>query len=182
MKKNILLNEIVFIFFWICIKSENNITENVKLIDTKNETSNENINNNESISEILIKNENINNNMTNINQSKIFEKEDENKIKELNDDIDINKVDFAEHIIIVNTHEDQLVESIFYFLSFVLIIYIILFLYKFYKCYCENTIKEFGEENGMKNPQNDPELQRISTTDDETIVENNKNIKEEEDE
>ena len=116
--------------------------------------------------------------MTNINQSKIFEKKDENKIKELNDDIDINKVDFAEHIIIVNTHEDQLVESIFYFLSFVLIIYIILFLYKFYKCYCENTIKEFGEENGMKNPQNEPELKRISTTDDETIVENNKNEKE----
>jgi len=183
MKKNLILNAIVFIFFWIGIKSENNITENIKLINKQDEKGNENIKNNESISEILIKNENINNSMNNINQSKIFEKEDKNTIKELNDDdIDINKIDFAEHIIIINKHEDQLVESIFYFLSFVLIIYIILFLYKFYKCYCENTIKEFGEDNGMKNPQNDPELQRISTTDDENIVDNNKNIKEEEDE
>ena len=36
--------------------------------------------------------------------------------------IDINKIDYVENIIIVNTHEDQLVESIFYFLSFILII------------------------------------------------------------
>ena len=183
MKKNLILNAIVFIFFLIGIKSENNITENDKLINSQIEKSNENKNNNESLSEILIKNENINNSISNINQSGIFEKKDKNVIKELNDDdIDINKIDFAEHIIIINKHEDQLVESIFYFLSFVLIIYIILFLYKFYKCYCENTIKEFGEDNGMKNPQNDPELQRISTTDDENIVDNNKNIKEEEDE
>ena len=185
MKKNLILNAIVFILFWICIKSENNntnITENDKLINEQIEKSNENKNNNESISEIIIKKENINNGLSNINQSRIFEKEDKNTTKEFNDDIDINKIDFAEHIIIINKHEDQLVESIFYFLSFVLIIYIILFLYKFYKCYCENTIKEFGEDNGMKNPQNDPELQRISTTDDENIVDNNKNIKEEEDE
>ena len=99
----------------------------------------------------------------------------------IDDDLDINEIDYAEHIIIINTHEDQLVESIFYFLSFVLIIYIILFLYKFYKCYCENTIKDFTDDNGMKNPQNDPELQRISTTDDENIIiDNDKNIKDDE--
>ena len=98
------------------------------------------------------------------------------EILELNDDIDdidINKVDYVEHIIIVNKHEDQLVENIFYFLFFVLIIYIILFLYKFYKCYCENATKEFEDDNEMKNPQNDPELQRLSTSDDEY----NKNFK-----
>ena len=33
----------------------------------------------------------------------------------------------------------------------------------------------------MKNPQNDPELQRISTTDDENIIiDNDKNIKDDE--
>ena len=96
-------------------------------------------------------------------------------------DIDISKIDYVEHIIIQNTHEDQLIESIFYFLSFVLIIYIILFLYKFYKCYCENTIKEFGEENGMRNPNNDPELQRISTTDDENIIFDKKEKEKDED-
>ena len=66
-------------------------------------------------------------------------------------------------------------------MSFVLIIYIILFLYKFYKCYSENTIKEFGEENGMRNPNNDPELQRISTTDDENIIFDKKEKEKDED-
>ena len=70
--------------------------------------------------------------------------------------------DEVQNIIIQNTHEDQLAESLFYFLCFVLIIFIILFLYKFYKCYCQNTIKDFGEEGTMRNPNNDPELQRIS--------------------
>ena len=162
-----------------CVKSEINITEHNKLITTKIEKINENKNDNESFSEKLIKDEYTNNSKANYNLTKIMEKKDKNKTKELYDDIDINMVDYAEHIIIINTHEDQLVESIFYFLTFVLIIYIILFLYKFYKCYCENTIKEFGEDNGMKNPQNDPELQRISTTDDENIIDSSKNMKEE---
>ena len=54
MKKNLILNAIVFILFWIWIKSENNITENDKLINSHIEKSNENKNNNESLSEILI--------------------------------------------------------------------------------------------------------------------------------
>ena len=43
---------------------------------------------------------------------------------------------------------------------------------KFYKCYCQNTIKEFGfgEEGNITNPNNDPELQRISTHDEENIM------------
>ena len=131
----------IFSFFIIIVISEKN--EKIK-------TEIANIKKNISIAEIF--NTNITNNLID------------------DGDIDISKIDYVEHIIIQNTHEDQLIESIFYFLSFVLIIYIILFLYKFYKCYCENTIKEFGEENGMRNPNNDPELQRISTTDDENII------------
>ena len=91
----------------------------------------------------------------------------------INDD-DIDKMeDEVQNIIIQNTHEDQLAESLFYFLCFVLIIFIILFLYKFYKCYCQNTIKDFGEEGTIRNPNNDPELQRISTHDDENIMDIN---------
>ena len=98
-----------------------------------------------------------------------------NNIGEIDDDLDINEIDNVKHIIIVNTHEDQLVENIFYFLLFILIIYIILFLYKFYKCFCENSIKDFEEDNEIRNPQYDPELQRLSTTDDEYIINNNIN-------
>ena len=91
----------------------------------------------------------------------------------INDD-DIDKMEGeVQNIIIQNTHEDQLAESLFYFLCFVLIIFIILFLYKFYKCYCQNTIKDFGEEGTIRNPNNDPELQRISTHDDENIMDVN---------
>ena len=152
MAKNILLDVIIIISFVIYIKNENNITEQIDKDKNKEQK-------NISLTEIKL----------------------ENSISIINDDLDINEIDYAEHIIIINTHEDQLVESIFYFLSFVLIIYIILFLYKFYKCYCENTIKDFTDDNGMKNPQNDPELQRISTTDDENIIiDNDKNIKDDE--
>ena len=151
MAKNILLDVIIMISFVIYIKNENNIT---KQIDKDKNKEQKNI----SLTEIKLEN-----------------------ISIIDDDLNINEIDYAEHIIIINTHEDQLVESIFYFLSFVLIIYIILFLYKFYKCYCENTIKDFTDDNGMKNPQNDPELQRISTTDDENIIiDNDKNIKDDE--
>ena len=152
MAKNILLDVIIIISFVIYIKNENNVTEQIDKDKNKEQK-------NISLTEIKL----------------------ENSISIIDDDLDINEIDYAEHIIIVNTHEDQLVESIFYFLSFVLIIYIILFLYKFYKCYCENTIKDFTDDNGMKNPQNDPELQRISTTDDENIIiDNDKNIKDDE--
>ena len=151
MAKNILLDVIIIISFVIYIKNENNITEQIDKDKNKEQK-------NISLTEIKLENKSI-----------------------IDDDLDINEIDYAEHIIIINTHEDQLVESIFYFLSFVLIIYIILFLYKFYKCYCENTIKDFTDDNGMKNPQNDPELQRISTTDDENIIiDNDKNIKDDE--
>ena len=151
MAKNILLDVIIIISFVIYIKNENNVTEQIDKDKNKEQK-------NISLSEIKLEN-----------------------ISIIDDDLDINEIDYAEHIIIINTHEDQLVESIFYFLSFVLIIYIILFLYKFYKCYCENTIKDFTDDNGMKNPQNDPELQRISTTDDENIIiDNDKNIKDDE--
>ena len=44
-------------------------------------------------------------------------------------------------------------------------------MYKFYKCYCESTIKDFGEEGTIQNPNNDPELQRISTHDEDNIME-----------
>ena len=88
------------------------------------------------------------------------------------EDDNLTKLEEVENIVIQNTHEDQLAESIFYLLSFVLVIFIILFLYKFYKCYCENTIKEFGEEGTtIKNISNDPELQRISTSDEDNIIE-----------
>ena len=142
----------IFSFFIIIVISEKN--EKIK-------TEIANIKKNISIAEIF--NTNITNNLID------------------DGDIDISKIDYVEHIIIQNTHEDQLIESIFYFLSFVLIIYIILFLYKFYKCYCENTIKEFGEENGMRNPNNDSELQRISTTDDENIIFDKKEKEKDED-
>ncbi len=151
MAKNILLDVIIIISFVIYIKNENNVTEQIDKDKNKEQK-------NISLTEIKLEN-----------------------ISIIDDDLNINEIDYAEHIIIINTHEDQLVESIFYFLSFVLIIYIILFLYKFYKCYCENTIKDFTDDNGMKNPQNDPELQRISTTDDENIIiDNDKNIKDDE--
>ena len=100
-----------------------------------------------------------------------FNKTNNSKTNEnITDDDNLNKLEEVENIIIQNTHEDQLAESLFYFLSFVLIIFIILFLYKFYKCYCENTIKEFGEEGISKAPNNDPELQRISTHDEDNII------------
>ena len=100
-----------------------------------------------------------------------FSKSNNSKTNEnITDDDNLNKLEEVENIIIQNTHEDQLAESIFYFLSFVLIIFIILFLYKFYKCYCENTVKEFGEEGISKAPNNDPELQRISTHDEDNII------------
>ena len=166
MPKNILLYITMIFSFTYLIKGENE--NNLTQIDNNKNNDNKNI----SLTNIIFEEENINNTKKIVNIS---------EIKEWDDDIDIDKVDYAEHIIIVNTHEDQLVESIFYFLSFVMIIYIILFLYKFYKCYCENTIKELSEDNGMKNPQNDPELQRISTTDDENIIEEDKNMKEDED-
>ena len=151
MAKNILLDVIIIISFVIYIKNENNITEQIDKDKNKEQK-------NISLTEIKLEN-----------------------ISIIDDDLDINEIDYAEHIIIINTHEDQLVESIFYFLSFVLIIYIILFLYKFYKCYCENTIKDFEDDNEMKNIQYDPELQRISTTDDENIIiDNDKNIKDDE--
>ena len=76
------------------------------------------------------------------NENNITEQIDKDKNKEQKNisltEININEIDYAEHIIIINTHEDQLVESIFYFLSFVLIIYIILFLYKMIK---QNMVK-----------------------------------------
>ena len=104
--------------------------------------------------------------MTNASFAQANETKNENIIGKDN----ITKVDEIENIIIQNTHEDQLAESIFYFLTFVLIIFIILFLYKFYKCYCEGTIKDFGEEGTIQNPNNDPELQRISTHDEDNIM------------
>ena len=102
-----------------------------------------------------------------------FSKSKDSKINiSIIDDDNVTKLEEVENIIIQNTHEDQLAESIFYLLSFVLVIFIILFLYKFYKCYCQNTIKEFGEEGTtIKNPSNDPELQRISTSDEDNIME-----------
>ena len=115
-------------------------------------------------------------NFTVYDKNKILEliknpKENSTKLNENITDDDMNKMDDIKNIIIQNTHEDQLAESLFYFLCFVLIIFIILFLYKFYKCYCQNTIKEFGEEGTtIRNPNNDPELQRISTHDDDNII------------
>ena len=109
--------------------------------------------------------------MTNASFSQANETKNENIIGKDN----ITKVDEIENIIIQNTHEDQLAESIFYFLTFVLIIFIILFLYKFYKCYCEGTIKDFGEEGTIQNPNNDPELQRISTHDEDNIMDMDEN-------
>ena len=102
-----------------------------------------------------------------------FSKSNDSKINiNIIDNDNITKLEEVENIVIQNTHEDQLAESIFYLLSFVLVIFIILFLYKFYKCYCQNTIKEFGEEGTtIKNPSNDPELQRISTSDEDNIME-----------
>ena len=165
-----LLNEIIFMIFLFYIKSENNITTRDKFFNV-NISINE-INNN------IIYNKSINN--ENDSDKSINKKLGQINNKSLIDDLDINEIDYAEHIVIINKHEDKLVEKIFYFLSFVLVIYIILFLYKFYKCFCENTNKDFNEENGMKYPQNDPELKRISSTDDENIFDNNKIIKDEE--
>ena len=87
------------------------------------------------------------------------------------EDDDKNIVQEVQNIVIQNTHEDQLAESLFFSLCFVLIIFIILFLYKFYKCYCQNNIKEFGEKgNTIRNPNNIPKLQSISSYDDENIM------------
>ena len=108
MAKNILLDVIIIISFVIYIKNENNITEQIDKDKNKEQK-------NISLTEIKLEN-----------------------ISIIDDDLDINEIDYAEHIIIINTHEDQLVESIFYFLSFVLIIYIILFLYKMIK---QNMVK-----------------------------------------
>ena len=160
-----------------------NITKNNKnnSIDKNNNISNVsnvslniivNLNNNSVVSSEPNKNMNI----TVYDKNKILEiitnsKENNTKLNDNIIDDDINKMDDIKNIIIQNTHEDQLAESLFYFLCFILIIFIILFLYKFYKCYCQNTIKEFGEEGTtISNPNNDPELQRISTHDDDNII------------
>ena len=109
-----------------------------------------------------------------MNSPKKSDNKNNNETQTIIKDDDIDKIeDEVQNIIIQNTHEDQLAESLFYFLCFVLIIFIILFLYKFYKCYCQNTIKDFGEEGTIRNPNNDPELQRISTHDDENIMDVN---------
>ena len=109
-----------------------------------------------------------------MNSPKQSENKNNSETQTIIKDDDIDKIeDEVQNIIIQNTHEDQLAESLFYFLCFVLIIFIILFLYKFYKCYCQNTIKDFGEEGTIRNPNNDPELQRISTHDDENIMDVN---------
>ncbi len=175
-------------------QSDNIITDlNIITLEDKKINKNININNKEnSISNIS----NIPLNVLNINKDNIPSSEpnkninitvyDKNKILEiitnpqqnnsrlnenLIEDDDKNVIQEVQNIVIQNTHEDQLAESLFYFLCFVLIIFIILFLYKFYKCYCQNTIKEFGEEGTtIRNPNNDPELQRISTHDDENIM------------
>jgi len=109
-----------------------------------------------------------------VNSPKKSEYKNNSETQTIIKDEDIDQMeDEVQNIIIQNTHEDQLAESLFYFLCFVLIIFIILFLYKFYKCYCQNTIKDFGEEGTIRNPNNDPELQRISTHDDENIMDVN---------
>ena len=109
-----------------------------------------------------------------VNSPKKSDNKNNSETQTIIKDDDIDKMeDEVQNIIIQNTHEDQLAESLFYFLCFVLIIFIILFLYKFYKCYCQNTIKDFGEEGTIRNPNNDPELQRISTHDDENIMDVN---------
>ena len=172
--------------------SDNNLVTDLDNAEPENNTDNkQNIeNNNITIKEKVI-DLNINNitfaveepkknlNLTIYDKNKILElitKEPFNKTnnsktnENITDDDNLNKLEEVENIIIQNTHEDQLAESLFYFLSFVLIIFIILFLYKFYKCYCENTIKEFGEEGISKAPNNDPELQRISTHDEDNII------------
>ena len=172
--------------------SDNNLVTDLDNAEPENNTDNkQNIeNNNITIKEKVI-DLNVNNitfaveepkknlNLTIYDKNKIlelitkesFSKSNNSKTNEnITDDDNLNKLEEVENIIIQNTHEDQLAESIFYFLSFVLIIFIILFLYKFYKCYCENTVKEFGEEGISKAPNNDPELQRISTHDEDNII------------
>ncbi len=188
---------LTFILFINFIKTDNNYTSqsdniitDLNIITLEDKKINKNININ--ISNIS----NIPLNVLNINKDNIPSSEpnkninitvyDKNKILEiitnpqqnnsrlnenLIEDDDKNVIQEVQNIVIQNTHEDQLAESLFYFLCFVLIIFIILFLYKFYKCYCQNTIKEFGEEGTtIRNPNNDPELQRISTHDDENIM------------
>ena len=192
---------LTFILFINFIKTDNNYTSqsdniitdlNIITLEDKKINKNININKENSISNIS----NIPLNVLNINKDNIPSSEpnkninitvyDKNKILEiitnpqqnnsrlnenLIEDDDKNVIQEVQNIVIQNTHEDQLAESLFYFLCFVLIIFIILFLYKFYKCYCQNTIKEFGEEGTtIRNPNNDPELQRISTHDDENIM------------
>ena len=192
---------LTFILFINFIKTDNNYTSqsdniitdlNIITLEDKKINKNIKINIENRISNIS----NISLNVLNINKENITFSEtnkninitvyDKNKILEiitnsqqnnsrLNENIveddDKNVIQEVQNIVIQNTHEDQLAESLFYFLFFVLIIFIILFLYKFYKCYCQNTIKEFGEEGTtIRNPNNDPELQRISTHDDENIM------------
>ena len=147
--------------------SENPILE-INSNNIKSKEEKQDINDNVNLSNFTVYDKNkILEIMTNASFSKANDtKKDENIIDKDN----ITKADELENIIIQNTHEDQLAESLFYFLTFVLIIFIILFLYKFYKCYCESTIKDFGEEGTIQNPNNDPELQRISTHDEDNIM------------
>ena len=157
------------------------INKNIKINNIENRISNIS---NISLNVLNINKENItfsepnkNINITVYDKNKILEiitnpQQNNSRLNEnLIEDDDKNVIQEVQNIVIQNTHEDQLAESLFYFLCFVLIIFIILFLYKFYKCYCQNTIKEFGEEGTtIRNPNNDPELQRISTHDDENIM------------
>ena len=161
----------------------NNIITDLNEIDmdirNNNKTRNKNLQIPDVVSnDLSIKNNNITTkNSTNNINDKIITNSTFSKSKDriinisIIDNDNITKLEEVDNIIIQNTHEDQLAESIFYLLSFVLVIFIILFLYKFYKCYCQNTIKEFGEEGTIKNPSNDPELQRISTSDEDNIME-----------
>ena len=196
--KNIFLKLLIFIKIIYFINAENNDITKVKKINTQSdltkhefrnatnnkrnlENKNISISNPPNILEVNDNNlnqqsQNKNLNITIYDKNKILQiltnSSNNSKIDEnFFEDDDVNNVENVEHIIIENTHEDQLAESIFYFLSFILVIFIILFLYKFYQCYCQNAFKDFGDESTIKNPNNDPELQRISTHDDENIFE-----------
>ena len=134
---------------------KNNLTTDISKNQNASETNQENKSQQNS-SDVLI------NNNINLNNVK-------DEIKENSDEL-INEEDFK-IIVIKNYKIDELVRKWFYFLTFILVIFIVGFLYKFYKCYFINMKKEMDDDGIiMRNPKFDTELQRIATSDEDNIL------------
>ena len=105
--------------------------------------------------------ENFGNNNINLNNKKDGDRGNSDEL--------VNEPDFK--ITVIRNYEiDKLARKWFYILTFILVIFIIGFLYKFYKCYFVNIKKETDDDGIIRNMRFDTELQRIATSDEDNIL------------